>query len=808
MLKNYLKIALRNLLRNRIYSAINIFGLALGVACCLLLTLYIQDEMSYDKHHEGAGNIYRIISKFQSERGFTDRLGTASPPIAMAMKAEIPEVESAVRVFNPPGVLQSLIRYRENLFYEPDGLIADSTLFDVFTYDLKEGNPKKALVHANSVILCERLAQKLFGNEPALDKIISISQGGKLSEYSVTGVFREKYHSHIRANFFTSMTSAGWGDYVRGDGAKQWAGNNFIPSYLRLNPGHNTAAVEKKMNEVLLRHGAEAMKALGLYKTLSLEPVKDIYLKSDVGQSPRITYLYVVASIAIFILLIACINFMNLSTAKATKRAAEIGIRKTMGAFRSSLVSQILGEAMVIVVLAIVIGLMIVQLSLPFFNQLTDKNISFNSGNIAYILMASVALAIITGLVAGSYPAFYLSSFEPAQVLKGKLNLGNSAGRLRQALVVFQFMIAIVLVCGVFIISRQLDFMREKNLGFDSRAKIVLPMRTEEAHNHYDVLKKEVENNSNVKAVSGCNYIPGTMIWNDMMFYPDGGNMDKAVDIRRNSVDAGYLELLNMKLIAGRSFTDNRKMESKTKLILNRTSASKLGFTPEKIVGQNLHFDWEGKKYDYEVVGVMEDYHQNSLHEEIKPTLFEIADSTKRYDYMIASVSATNFEQTIQSIEKTWKSLIHDTPFEYSFLDQNIQKQYDEDRRVSKIITSFGLIAMVICALGLYGLSSYMAERRFKEIGIRKVMGASVQQIVAMMSAEFVKLVLIAFLIAVPLAWYGMNKWLEGFAYKVPVGWMVFALSGLVALVIALITVSFESIKSAVGNPVDSLRSE
>jgi putative ABC transport system permease protein len=268
------------------------------------------------------------------------------------------------------------------------------------------------------------------------------------------------------------------------------------------------------------------------------------------------------------------------------------------------------------------------------------------------------------------------------------------------------------------------------------------------------------------------------------------------------------MELLNMKLLAGRTFTDNRKMENQVKLILNRMAVTKLGFTPEKIVGQNLHFDWQGKKYDFQVIGVMEDYHQNSLHEEIKPVLFEMADSTKRYDYMIASISPANFEQTIHSIEKVWKSQIHDTPFEYSFLDQNIQKQYDEDKRISRIISSFGLIAMIICSLGLYGLSSYMAERRFKEIGIRKVMGASVQQIVTMMSTEFVKLVLIAFVIAVPVAWYGMSKWLEGFAYRVEISWLVFALAGFIALVIALLTVSFESIKSAMGDPVKSLRSE
>jgi len=805
MLTNYLKIALRNLMRNRVYSAINIFGLALGVGCCLLLALYIQDEVSYDRHHQRVEDLYRVVTKFQSDLGF-DKSGTASPPIAMTLKEEIPEVEVAVRVINPPTVAQNLIRYQENLFYETNGFLADSTLFDVFTYELTEGNSKKALVEANSVVLSEHLAKKLFGNNPSLDKIISISQGGKLREYKVTGVFKEKYNSFIKANFFTSMTSAGWGEYILKE--KEWAGQNFVPSYLKLVPGHNKAAVEKKMNEVLLRHGAEAMRVLGLHKTLSLEPVKNIYLKSEVDKNQRIKYLYVVASIALFVLLIACINFMNLSTAKATKRAAEIGIRKTMGAFRSSLIRQILGEAMVIVVIAIIVGLVIVQLALPFFNQLTDKNISFNEENIYYFITAAIILTVITGLVAGSYPAFYLSSFQPAQVLKGKLNLGNSSGRLRQVLVVFQFMIAIALMCGIFVISRQLDFMIEKNLGFDARAKIVLPLRTEEAHNLYDGLKKEIENNSNVKAVSGAAYVPGTTIWNDMMFYPDGGNMDKAVDIIRDQVDAGYMELLNMKLLAGRTFTDNRAMEADVKLILNRAAAAKLGFTPEKIVGQNLHFDWQKKKYDFQVIGVMENFHQNSLHEEIKPTLFEIADSSKRYNYIIASVSAAKFEQTIQSIEKTWKSLIQDTPFEYSFLDENIKKQYDEDKRVSKIITSFGFIAMIICGLGLYGLSSYMAERRFKEIGIRKVMGASVGQIVTMMSTEFVKLVLIAFVIAVPIAWYGMNKWLESFAYKISVEWIVFALAGLVALAIALITVSFESIKSAMGNPVESLRSE
>ena len=816
MLTKYLKPALRNLLRNKVYSFINIFGLALGVTCCLLLSLYIWDEMSYDKHHIRANDLYRIVTNFQSG-SVVDRVGSTSSPIAMAIKNEVPEVEAAVRILNPPGVkeyfttgekekVQSLMRYKDNSFYESDGFLADSTLFDVFTYELKEGYAKNALVQPNSIVLSEKLAHKLFAEEPALNKIITISQGGQQDEYKVTGVFKEKYNSFIKVNFFTSITSSGSTSNILNE--NEWAGQNFVPSYLKLVPGHNKAAVEKKINDVLLRHGAEAMRAEGIHKTLSLEPVKDIYLKSDVGQRPRIGYLYVVGSIAVFILLIACINFMNLSTAKAAKRATEIGIRKTLGALRPALIRQILGEAMVTVVIAMIISFILVKLALPFFNQLTNKNISINAENIMFFILAAFFLTIITGLLAGSYPAFYLTSFQPAEVLKGKLKNSGSSGRLRQTLVVFQFMIAIALVCSVFIMSRQVDFLIGTNLGFNANAKIILPLRTEEAHKQYDALKDQIGQDNNVMGVSGCSFIPGTPIFRDFSFYADGGNINNAVDITRNVVDVGFLELLNIKLIAGRSFTESRKLDSNHKFILNRKAVSRLGFTPEKIVGQQLHFDWAGKKYDFQVIGVMEDFHQNSLHEEINPTLFEMEHNNKRYDYIIASVASANFERTVKTIERTWKSVIHDTPFEYSFLDQTIQKQYDEDRRVSKIISSFGIIAMIICALGLYGLSSYMAERRFKEIGIRKVLGASVPQIVMMMSAEFVRLVSIAFVIAVPVAYYGMSKWLEGFAYKVSIGWFVFAMAGLVALAIALVTISFESIKSAMSNPIDSLRSE
>lgn len=808
MLQNYLKIAVRNLLRNKSYSFINIAGLSIGVACCLLLVLFILDEYSVDKHQANLENLYRITTEFKGETGI-DKLASTSPPIAMALKDEIPEIENAVRVLNPPGVSQNLIKYEDKLFYETDGLIADSTLFNVLTYELTEGNPAKALTDANTVVIANTLAQKLFGNEPALNKVISIAQGGQSRDFTITGVFKQKNNSHLKASLFISMMSEGMAAYIRSAEAQnEWAGQNFVPAYIKLSAGHDVKQVISKMNEVLVKYGSEDMKALGTSKTLSLEPVKDIYLKSDIGRSPRITYIYAIATIAAFILVIACINFMNLSTAKATKRAGEIGIRKVMGAFRTSLIWQIMGEAMAIVVLSVIISVVLVQLALPFFNQLTGKSIQFSSDTIAFTSIALLAITFVTGLLAGSYPAFYLSSFNPAEVLKGKVSLNNTSGMLRQSLVVFQFMIAIALVCGMLIISEQLRFIQNKYLGFNADNKIILPLRTNNAREAYDALKTELTRNGLVNDATACAYLPGAIIWSDMKFYTEGGNMDKAILNRRNLVDEGYLELLNIKLVAGRSFTSNREMDGNRKLIINETSARRFGFTPEKAIGQKVFFDWQGQNYAFEIIGVMADYHQNSLKEEINPIMFIMPAEVNQYGFIVASVNPDKFTKTIAAIEATWKSLVNDTPFEYSFLDENIEKQYEEDKRISKIISSFTVIAMIISCMGLYGLSTYMAERRFKEIGVRKVLGANASQIVGLMSKEFIRLVLIAFVLSLPLAWYAMDKWLSGFAYKISINALVFVYAGAAACLIALFTVSFESLKVASANPVKSLRSE
>lgn len=810
MFRNYLLIAFRNLQKHKGFMLINTLGLSLGVACCLMLALYIQDEMSYDKHHAESENVYRIITEFEGERGL-NRMATCSPPIALTIGDEIPEVVVAARLFTPPGVSQNLIKYEDKIFFENNGFLADSTIFNILGFSFVEGNPLNALVNPNTVVLSDRLSKKLFGTASALNKVIYIAQGGAAGDYRVTGVYRENKKSFEQPNFIISMASNGWGDFMRSASSQgEWGGQNFVPSYVRLVKGHDKAEVVRKMNDVLEKHGADDMKAIGMRKTLNLELVEDIYLRSDIGRSPRISYIYTVASIGVFILLLACINFMNLSTAKATKRSAEIGVRKVMGAFRTLIMSQLLAEAMFVVFFAVLVSLGMVQVGLPFFNELTGKAISLSSGNTTFITLALLVIMLGTGILSGSYPAFYLSSFKPAEVLKGKMKMSNASSLLRQGLVVFQFMIGIILTCGMLIVNKQVNFMENRDMGFDKSEKLVLPLRTEEAKKQYVALRDELQKHADIKTASGAEYVPGQPIWSDLMLFRSGQTVNDAVIHRLNPTDYNFADMLGIKLLAGRTFTADYENEVKKRVtILNRTSIEKLGFTPEEAIGQKLLFEWQGTTYTFEVVGVMENYHHNSLKEEIYPIAF-VAGSPEQESFanLVISLNTTDIQQTLQKVESTWKKLLPETPFEFNFMDENIQRLYEEDRKVSAVIKSFTVIAMIISCLGLYGLSSYMAERRVKEIGVRKVLGASVSQLVSMMSREFIKLIAIAFILSVPIAWLAMNSWLEKFAYKIAMPLLIFVYAGVAALIVALVTVSFESFRAASSNPVNTLRSE
>ena len=806
MLRNFIIVALRNLRRNKVFSLINIVGLSVGVACCLLLVLYVQDELRYDAYHRDGERVFRITSS--SNLSDFKPYPRTSPPIAWGIKDEVPEFEMVARIVSPPNVTLNLVRYEDKMFYEPDGYLADSTIMSVLTFPFLEGNPAKALTHPNSVVISETMARKLFGSESALGKVLNINQGGPAVDFTVTGVMQPPSNSHLQVNFFVSMTSDGWGAYVRReDVADEWAGQNFMNAYVKLRPGYSLPDVVAKMNTAFQQHGASDLKQLGVQKNLGLEPLGGIYLYSSTDKTPRIHYLYVVGSIAAFILLIACINFMNLSTAKAAQRAIEVGLRKSLGAPRGLLIRQFLSETLLIVAIAMIISCMLVPLVLPVFNQLTGKEIRLETSGLGLTALCLLAITVITGLVAGSYPAFYLSSFQPAGILKGRVALPTGGSLLRRALVVFQFVIAITLVCGMIIVSRQLNFMQDQNLGIDTKHKIVLPLRTDSGKNRYEPLAQAIGKTAAVSGVTGTTYLPGSPIFSDFGLYPAGSSMEKAVLVHNSWVEPNYLQVMGIPLVAGNNFAPTRDEESWRRVIVNEEAVRQLGLTNESIVGNLLFFDWQGQQYKFEVIGVMKDYHHISLREKIYPILLRVQ-SEGELNFLIAEVKGGNIDQSLAAFESAWKTVITDAPFEYSFLDENIQKQYADDKRVARVINTFTIIAMVISCLGLYGLSGFMAEKRFREIGVRKVLGASVRQIVVMMSGEFVRLVLIAFVLAVPLSLYGINLWLEGFAYRVSPDVTLFALAGGLAVLIAVATISFESIRAASGNPVDALRDQ
>jgi putative ABC transport system permease protein len=816
MIKNYLIIALRNLLKHKTFSAINIFGLAVGIACCVLLSLFIKDEFSYEKHFNGHESIFRLYTVFVKD-GKEDRFPFTSPPVALGLADEFPEVETATRVLSPPEVEQHLVRYKDKSFYEKQGYLVDSTFFDVFSYQFQEGNGATALDGPSSVVLSAEMAGKLFGSESPLDELVIINSGWSTDTVRVTGVLKPFDNpSHINANFYMCMNSKGWGAYV--NSVTTWAWQNFVAGYIRLKPNSTPNGIEDKMPSLIERHSGKDLKEAGMNKEIHLQPLDDVRLYSDFKSgffaeaSNGILYVYILASIGIFILLLACINFMNLTTAKASQRAGEVGVRKTLGASRQNLVRQFLGESFTIVLIAMLLSAIIVQLVLPSFNNLVQKNLELDFENTSYLLVALAVIGGITALVAGSYPPFFLSSFQPSVVLKDK-RLAGGGNFVRKGLVVLQFVISITLISSIVIIQRQLSYMQSKPLGFEPQQKILVPLRSDEAKRNYISLRNSFQQTAGVEKISGTSSLPGTALLRDFPVYAEGSTMEKAVNHRNIFVDGNYFEVLNIPIVAGRDFvwaTDSMRWRGggyARKIIVNRESLKSLGIEFEKAVGAKIYTDWEGKKIVHEVIGVIEDYHQMSLRQKIVPMLFFIHAEPTEFGFVTLAING-DYQNIREQLATQWKTIVPTTPFEMELLTDVMGRLYEPDRRMSSIITIFTVLAIIISCLGLYGLSVFVTERKVKEIGIRKVMGASVSGIVAMLSKEFIILVLIAFVIAIPIGFYAMNTWLQNFEYRMELNVFVFIISGAVAMVIAWLTVGFESLKAARGNPVDSLRSE
>jgi len=809
MFKSYFKTALRFLLKNKTFSFINIFGLATGTLCCLYILLYVQDQYSYDKHHNDVNNIYRITTTLQLT-GDKHVSSTCSPPIAPTMKRDFPQVQQFTRVVGAAGfgATQTLLTYKEKSFYEKDLLYVDSTFFDMFTYHFVNGSAINTLNEPYTVVLLKPTAEKLFGHENPVGKVITLDNGFGKHDFKVNGVVDNSLgKTHIEGSIFVAMNSGGLGDYTMKNNA--WAGNNFTYSYVKLRSDANAAALESQLPAFLNKYGGQQLKQLGMTKQLHLQKVATIHttpgFEHDMTKTLDPSFLYILLLIAILIQVIACINFMNLSTARASKRAKEVGVRKVIGAGKYDLVKQFLGESFLLAFIGVMIALPLLWLILPYLNQITGTVIQLSIFTDYRLWLTLITLIVVTGLVAGSYPAFYLSAFKAIKVIKGNFSNQVSAAGIRRSLVVFQFVLSTVLITSIIIIYSQLNYIKNKDLGFDKNQKLIFSFYTNDTQKKMGAFANDLRQLADVKVVSKADNYLGQFVPHDHGVYPSGGNMTTAIDAQNINTDENVIKANGIKLISGRDF----RVNDTGKVLINETLAKRLGLDVAKAPGTRLYTQYDPNPVSFvTVAGVMKDFNYNSLHDGIKPFMFVYQNDPTNFNDMVVAVNSKDYKSLLGAIETVWHKDLPSTPFQYSFLDQEVQKQYETEITMSQIINSFTLMAVLISCLGLFGLAAFSAEQRNKEIGIRKVLGASVSGIVALLSTDFLKLVTISFVIATPIAWYGMDKWLQAFAYRIPLSWWMFALAGVTAVFIALVTVSFQAIKAALANPVKSLKAE
>jgi len=818
MFSNYLKIAWRNLMKSKVFSFINIIGLSAGLTCCMLIAVYLYNEVNYDTYHKNIAQLYQLSTAFVKD-GKEDKTPNTPAPMAAAMKKEFPEIEEAARLMPLFAEDKTLLQYKNGdeatkSFYETKGYLADASFFTLFTYNFIEGKAATALTEPNTIVLSEDLAKKFFGNEPALNKVIHVNSNtnGEF-DYKVTGVYRPMDKpSQIVARFFISIPGGGMEQFIKQQ--TDMVSNNMFNTYLLLKPGSDANKLEAKFPAFVDKYLGQGLKAAGFYKKQFLVPVRDLHLYTGMSNdmasagTVSVTYLYILGSIALFTLLIACINFMNLSTARSSKRSSEVGIRKVLGAQKGSLVKQFIGESLLMSMIAFVIAFAVTELLLPAFSGISGKQLSLDFSKQWFIIIGFFLLSIITGLLAGSYPAFYLSSFQPVKVLKGKFKNSLSAVALRKGLVVFQFIISVVLIVASVVISNQMNYLRSTDLGFSKDQQIVIPLRSTTAKSIYASLKNEIKNNQHVENVGATLYYPGIVNPSDMGLYKEGKTVNDMKDVHTNWVDESLLQTLDIKPVAGRLFSKDFPADTNQRMILNETAVKEIGFaSPQDAIGHKVGFDWRGESYTWTIIGVVKDFHFQDLHVTISPYAFQL-NNQPNFNYLIVHAKAAEISSLLKSIQGSWHKLNPNEPFEYSFLDDDFQKNYDAQNRLSSIVAYFTIIAILISCLGLFGLATFSAEQRTKEIGVRKVLGASVTGIVALLSKDFLKLVAISVLIASPLAWWIMNKWLQDFAYRTNISWWIFAAAGIIAVVIALATVYFQAIKAALANPVKSLRNE
>jgi putative ABC transport system permease protein len=784
--------------------------MSVSLACCILLFKYAQNELTFDRHH--GPDIYRLTSELAQKEGEVFKTATSSVPIAYTIIEEIPDIKYAARTTGSSifGGKNSITKENESWYIE-NGFIADTSIFNILKLDIIAGNKAKPLSHHDAIVLEKTWAKTIFGDSDPIGQYVKLSTNFGTSDFEVTAVYdKHTYQSHFEPTFILSMANSQWNQFFNQE-RTNWVGNNMVFTYVQLNVSSDPQKVNELIHQVFLKYGSEQMKAMGLSKKMDLQPVTNIHTDTDfminMPGTTSLTFIYVLGSIGIFILILACVNYINLSTARAGKRALEVGIRKVLGVTPGTLVKQFLGESIILVFISLVFSMMLIQIALPIFNLLIDNPILFTKSDMYQIFAYLLGFLVFTGIIAGLYPALYLASFKPQIVLKGrgKDRLGNSM--LRKSLVVFQFVITICLISSIMIISEQVDYIKNKELGFNPDTKLVIPLSSKESNTKYETLKNAFTSHAAVSKVSGANSIPGSPIFNDLLIYKDGQTMDDAIHIYNNTVDLEFPQLLGLELLSGSFFHGYKKDSLADQILISKKGVEMLGISLDDAPGQMVYFDWEGRKMKFEILGVVNDIHQLTLHQEIDPLMYTIGDG-KQYEFAMIEADLSDFQKLIGELENDWKKQISETPFEYYTLNEHLLLQYKSDFNTFDLIKYFAAISIVISCMGLYAMSLFAAENRFREIGIRKTFGAGIGNIFAMVSLDLSKLILIAFVLSLPLTWYGMSRWLETFAYRITPGMGLYVLGGLVSIFIGWITISYQSVRASLTNPVEVLKEE
>ena len=803
MFKNYILVALRNLQRHKGFSFINIAGLAIGIACCLLIFLYVADESSYDRFHENADRIHRVISH-STIGGETRVFARAPSAVPVELEASLPEIEAQARLFQF-GVL-GFTREDKN-FEIQDFYAADTDFFEIFSFRFISGDPETALLNPESIVITEDTAVQIFGKIDVHGQTITVPFGQGTQELRVAGVVENiPRNSHFRFNIILSINAlrqlandqpGGQGDFLNDP-------IYFNPvSYVLLAENADTADVEVKVAAAIKKKWGTLYEQEGVARKYSLQPLTDIHLQSnfegEIANQGNLQYVYIFSLVAVLVLFIACFNFINLSTARSAKRAKEVGLRKMFGSHRPQLIRQFLNESIMLSLMGMVIGVLLVILALPAFNSLSGKEFVLSDLASVPSLLALLIIICLTGIIAGSFPAFVLSSFHPVTTIRGKLGTTKRSGIFRKVLVFIQFSISIFMVCGLLIILQQLDYIKNKDLGFKRDQLVVMQGRGQNS----DALRDRVLQNPHVISAAFPISIPGEFTGDESFYLPE---KDPADSVRASlfTIDYDFIDTFDMEVLKGRNFSREYSTDVEEAVIINETFVRQLGLGYD-IIGRKI-INVGNRESQPVVIGIVKDFHHQNLKQSINPMILTL--QPQGFNFIVARITPLEVSATLKYLENIWTEQYPNREFTYYFVDDNFRQQYPEEDKMQTIYLFFGIMAIFIACLGLYGLASFATEQRTKEIGIRKVLGASAPDIALNLTKDFLKLVILANILAWPLAFYVMNNWLDNFAYRIGLKWWVFLLSGLIALLIALITISRQALKSALSNPVISLRYE